>query len=313
MMELLGKAWQGWTDYIDDGKLPALLFAALFFLWLQGMKAEQKAKQKVGQGTEQEAERKTLLLYTTGAAVCCVLPLTAAVLMLYQTKFYDYEWIWSMVPLTAVAAWGGVAVLEEIWPKLGAGHWRKGLPGAALLLAAVLLCGSLGPPAWDEGGQAERRQHACDVIHRIKEIYPGETLCLWAPQEIMEYAREADGEILLPYGRNMWDMSLNGYSYDIYGQDRVDMYRWMEGLQGTASETVPYAEGTAENGSGDGISRLSEISAARSCADYAVAAGVTCILLPESSDPQTVQELEKTLQVEAQKLEGYWIFYGWAD
>lgn len=313
MMELLGKAWQGWIDYIDDGKLPALLFAALFFLWLRGMKAEQKAGQRIGQGTEQETEqeteRKTLLLYATAAAACCVLPFTAAVFMLYQTKFYDYEWIWSMVPLTAVAAWGGVAVLEEVWPKLGARHWRKGLPGAAVLLAAVLLCGSLGRPAWNEGGQAERRQYAYDVIRGIKEAYPGETICLWAPQEIMEYAREADGEILLPYGRNMWDMSLNGYSYDIYGEDRVAMYQWMEELQRTASKTKLYAE----NGGGDGVSGLSEISGARLCTDYAVAAGVTCILLPEGSDPQTVQELEKTLQVEAQKLEGYWIFYGWAD
>lgn len=293
MMELLGRAWQGWIDYIDDGKLPALLFAALFFLWLGGKKTEVEARQRIGQRAGQEQERKTLLLYATVTTVCCVLPLTAAVLMLYQTNFYSYEWIWSMVPLTAVTAWGGVAVLEEIWPKLGAKDWRKGLPGAAILLAAVLLCGSLGPPAWSQEGQAKERQHVYDLLRRVRELCPGESLCLWAPREIMEYAREADAGILLPYGRNMWDITLNAYSYDTYGEEKEVMYQWMEELQGRMPEETVFLSGL--------------------CAGYAVDAGVTCILLPESRDPETVQELEKALQVKAQKLEGYWVFYGWAD
>ncbi len=302
MTELLGKAWQGWIDYIDEGKLPALLFAALFFLWL----SRRKAEGKIGQKAEREAGQKALLLYTSVIAVCCVLPFTAAVFMKYQTKFYDYEWIWSMVPLTAVTAWGGVAVLEEIWPKQGERDWRRGLSGTSLLLAAVLLCGSLGRPAWSRTGQAEKRRHAYEVLCQVKEIYPGETLCLWAPREIMEYAREADAGILLPYGRNMWDIALNGYSYDVYEEDTAAMYRWME-EPGTASGTGANAEGTsAEDGGPDSVS-------GRLCAGYAADAGVTCILLPESRSSETVQELEEALQVKAQKLEGYWIFYGWAD
>ena len=75
-------AWLGWKSFISNGKLAALLLAALIFLWYNRKQVERK-----------------LLVYTSVMAVCCILPVTAVVLMGYQTKFYDYEWIWSLVPL----------------------------------------------------------------------------------------------------------------------------------------------------------------------------------------------------------------------
>lgn len=281
MTELLRKAWLGWTDYIDYGKMAALLFAALLFLWF--------GKKKVG--------HKPLLLYTTIMTVCCVLPPTAAVFMAYQTKFYDYQWIWSLVPATAVTAWGTVLFLAEIWPDFKPAQWRKGLPGAVLVAAVVILCGPLDGSGLDKGRQPEEKTYAYSVLETVRETYPGERLCLWAPREIMEYAREADPEILLPYGRNMWNIALNGYAYDSYDERVTAMYQWMEGLQGSdlggAAVSVP--------------------ATPESCAGYALDAEVTCILLPEDTEPGTIREMEKALKVEARKLEGYWIFYGWTD
>ena len=42
MRELLRNAWLGWQNYTDDGKLAALLLAALLFLWLRNKKVSQK-------------------------------------------------------------------------------------------------------------------------------------------------------------------------------------------------------------------------------------------------------------------------------
>ena len=281
MTELLRQAWLGWRDYSDHGKMAVLLAAVLLFMWF--------GKRRV--------EHKPLLLYTTIMTVCCVLPPTAAVLMAYQTKFYDYQWIWSLVPMTAVTAWGAVLVLARIWPDLKPALWRRGLAGAVLVASVAVLCGPLGSCDLDKGRPPEEKMHAYSVLETVRETYPGERLCLWAPREIMEYAREADPEILLPYGRNMWNIALNGYAYDSYDERVTAMYQWMEGLQ-----EPDLRENTVSVPAGP-----------ESCAGYALDAGVTCILLPEDTEPGTVQELEKTLHVEARKLEGYWIFYGWTD
>ena len=77
MAELLRNAWQGWFRVTDEGKLMALFMGSLLFLWI---------------GYERE-KQKQLLRYGIMMAICCVLPVTAVILMLYQTKFYDYEWI----------------------------------------------------------------------------------------------------------------------------------------------------------------------------------------------------------------------------
>lgn len=319
MTELMRKAWLGWAEYTDHGKLAALLLASLLFLWFGRKKAEQR----------------TLRLYATVMTVCCIFPPGAAVLMAYQTKFYDYMWIWSLVPMTAVTAWGIVLALEGLWPDFRPGQWRRGLPAGAILLGAVLLCGSLGRPVWSDKGQAAERSHAYSVLDELEEVWQEERLCLWAPQRIMEYAREANPEILLPYGRNMWDTSLNGYAYDVYDENIVEMYLWMEGLEGTSlrasgneagaedwtegrmpedrtpeggepEDPVPEAA-AASGGSAD------TVYAPKVYGGYAVDAGVTCILLPEGTEQGILRELEKTLQVEARKLEGYWMLYGWTD
>ena len=216
MAEILYNAWSGWTGYTDDGKLPALLMAVLLFLWFGRKRKEQRA----------------LLVYASVMTVCCILPVTAAMLMLYQTKFYNYEWIWSLVPATAVTAFG----LTVFWTEYraeNAGQRKKILSVTLFMLAVLLFCGSLGKPVWDREEQKEERTRAYSVVGQLSGRRTGEKICLWAPREIMEYAREKDADILLPYGRNIWDGFLNAYSYDVYDEDTVMMEQWMENLSMT--------------------------------------------------------------------------------
>lgn len=282
MSELPGNAWQGWMDYKDYGKLACLLLAVLVFCWFGKKKVEQK----------------TFLLYTTVMAVCCILPPTAAILMAYQTRFYDYQWIWSMVPLTAAVSWGMVMVFEEFWPGFQREKRRKVFGAAALLLAIVCLCSGLGSRAWDMGGQRTDRQKAQGVLETALATCGRKDICLWAPREIMAYVREAEGTVKLPYGRDMWDLSLGAYAYDSYDEKRTLMYQWMEGVAGNEEAAQVTADASITP---------------KLCAGYAMEAGVTCIMLPEGAEEETIRELEEALGADAQKLEGYWIFYGWTD
>lgn len=272
MEELLRNAWLGWQDYRYYGKMAALLLASLLFLGFSKKWRRQGA----------------LFLYTTAMTVCCVLPVTAILLMLYQTKFYDYEWIWSMVPLTAVTAYGITVFLAQYWTGFKAAQWRRGVPVTALLLTAILLSGGLGRQA----GTADKaeRQSAYAVLEQVLELCPGSDICLWAPQEIMEYAREADSRIRLPYGRNMWDISLNAYSYDIYDERVILMYQWMEQVRENGQTDMEEESVTLEDSVGN-----------------ALELGVNCILLPGDVESEAVQRMEKALGTKAQQVEDYYL------
>lgn len=280
MAELLKNAWIGWQDYTREGKLVVLLLASLLFLWFGRKHREQKA----------------LLYYTSMATACCIVPVSAVVLMLYQTKFYDYEWIWSMVPLTAVTAYGISLFWTEYCGERKAGGWRGRLPLTALLLAAVLLCGNFSGQIWKDGEGREEKQQAGIVLDMLSAHCPESNICLWAPREIMEYARETDASLRLPYGRNMWDYALNAYSYDVYDEEILLLYQWMTQVEETGeTELKREAEQKAVS--------LEKI------ADYALEAGVNCVLLPESMEPKSIERMEKALGTEAQAMGDYYLLF----
>jgi len=274
MTELLGNAWLGWQGLIEGGKVMALFLASLLFLWTGRRASGQRG----------------LLIYSTVMAVCCILPVTAAVLMLYQTKFYDYIWIWSLTPVTVVTAWGATVLLADCWPGFSAYGWRKGLPVAAGILLTVLLCSGMGSDIASRKETKEEYAKAAGVLEQLTARGQESGLCLWAPREIMEYARSVDGGIRLPYGRNMWDISLNAYSYDVYPDAVDEMYKWMSSL----------GEDVQERDSG--------ISAG-SCIQTARQQGVNCILLPEDTEQSLLNEVKELLQVQPEQISGYYAFF----
>lgn len=270
MMELIKNARIGWTDYTETGKLAALLLLALLWFWFA-----QK---------EQRNRYLTLILYTTGMTVCCICPLTAAVLMTYQTRFYDYQWIWSMVPLTIVVALAGTLLWFTLTKEYARGRNRKwktvGI--TAVMLAVVYLCGPMRQnslrPQEVTSGQIETERVLAPLLEEEK------TITIWAPRVIMENARAIDGSILMPYGRNMWDPALNAYSYDTYGEAENTLCEWMN-----------QAEETGEG------------KAAARCMDLAIQLGVTHILLPGNLQPKVLAEIEAYLEVQAEAVEGYYL------
>jgi len=278
MIELISVAWSGWQDDMVGGKMIALLPAALLFLWCGRKRREQQG----------------FLVYTIVMTVGCILPITAVLLMRYQTGFYDYIDVWSLVPVTAVIAYGGAAFLTEGWED--GRQWRSNaLPGLALLLAAAVFCGMPGAKNRSLKAEDDQRRHAYEVVEQLEELYrnedfPSETdraICLWAPREIMEYAREADASILLPYGRNMWDLPLSGYTYDSYGACQVELNRLMEQ--------------DPEEWSVDMVKNELPLLVRE--------AGVSCILLPAGLDPDVVEAAEEAWECQVRPVEEYLVIW----
>lgn len=278
MTELMKNAWLGWLDFTTGGKLAALFFAALVYLWLTG-------KWK---------EHRTFFFYTLFTALCCVLPVTAAVLMLYQTRFYNYVWLWSMVPMTAVTAWAAVEVISRLWEELCAARWTRWLTAVALLLIVPALCSGSVRNVFDPAKEQRERRQAQEVLTEMMK--PGEReMCLWGPQEILAYVREFDGSIRLLYGRNMWDGYLGAYTYDNYPDELRELYLWMENMDGG---------GLAEVRDED-LGKL--VLKGPDCVAAALGAGADHILLPGRLEPDAAEELAETVGMELTQVGEYYL------
>ncbi len=286
MTEYVRNAWYGWLDYTDQGKLAALLLAALLFLWLGAKAAGHR--------------QRGLLVYSTVMTACCICPVTAAALMWYQTKFYDYHWVWSLVPVTVVIAWGLTLVLAEQWKDFRLAAWRGGLPVTLLLAAILLLCGSMGRQVAEGKKERQDRRQAAAVLEQVSGLVPEGGICLWAPRKVMEYAREVDPAIRLFYGRNLWEASLNAYAYDRYPQEMEDIYVWMEWAVWGVVEMEDSRQGTGQ-------------ITGEECTLAARGAGVNCILLPEAATGEVADRLSELFGGTVMQLEGYYLLTNTAE
>lgn len=272
MKELLRNAWLSWQQFTAAGKLVAILPAALLYLWMRGKQ-------------DRKREKSTLLSYTSVMAVCCIFPVTVAPLMLYQTRFYDYLWVWSLVPMTAVTAWAGTELLYQCWKGFHWDQWRKGLPVSLMLLAVLVLCSGMGSIELGRTEEGQRRIKAKQVLIGLLEQVESESdePLLWAPREVIEYAREFDGSFMLLYGRNMWDASLGAYSYDAYSLEIQNLYLWMENMDESGLAVVE-----------DPV-RGEVILQGKDCMASAVDLGVDYILLPSRLENKDAEALARIM------------------
>ncbi len=298
MRDLFQSAVLGWKSYTENGKYAALLLAVLLVFWMW---------QRIGGGKRRKISDAPLelMVYTTLVTAACICPVTAVFLLLYQTRFYQYVWIWSIVPITAVIAAGGSVFLGKLWED-DSGAGKKDTLRAVILtaVAAVLLffCGSMGQQEWSDAEKGSERVGIEAVIRSLAEETEGE-ICLWAPREVMACARSCNGEIRLLYGRDMWDAALGAYSYEVYDEKRQELYRWM-----SHAEAFGTLQGTVEVLSEDAEGRV--LSAKRPvdgkvCIQDAIDMGANCILLPGNMQAEDLEQIESLFSVEAEELGGY--------
>ncbi len=275
MLVLLDRAWFGWISYISTNKLAAVFLALLLFLWLR-----------------KERIQKRFLLYTTITTILCMIPFSAAIIMAYQTQFYDYKWIWSIVPMTIMLAFGGTVFLADCLERFQQSKVRMFVVCFSFLAILMLSTGIGGNQAENESQVLPKYNEVEGVLSQLPPEEQELDITLWAPKEIMEYTRIVRGDIKLLYGRNMWDGALNAYSYDEYLEGTKSCYQWMNQLEET---------GLLEPTSLTDSSFWDSV-------DYVLDQGVNCICLPHKTQGELVQQLEEKLGVTAQKQGDYYWF-----
>jgi hypothetical protein len=316
MPELIKNAWLGWKSYTEAGKLAVLPMAFLLFITIYSAMHQGNMGIFIEKGTKHGKRLKVLYIYTAVIMALCIFPVTAAALMLYQTKFYNYEWIWSYVPVTAVTAAGGCTVLLFLLRNRYRTSDRiKAWTAALLLAAAAVLCGLTGmyntaasDTEYMETSEDTLVQYdrTVLVLSELQQLIAGEydtdvnntdKICLWAPQEILEHARQYSDDITLIYGRNMWDNALNAYAYDTYPEECENLYKWMMLIE-------QYGEIDYED-------KTEDYSVYKSSVTDALNAGVNVIILPEKASDKTRAEVSSATKVQGTEVQGYIVYIIW--
>ena len=145
----------GMAEYFRSDKTVVLLIAVLLYLWL---KEKKNVDNKVNR----------LLLYTLVMTGILLFPITAMIMVIYQTAFYDYAWTWSMVPGAAVSAYG-ISIFLMDMENLSK---KKIVPVAAVIACILLVCGNQGTIRTNEK-VVEKGQIEVIAEHAVKEAKAG--------------------------------------------------------------------------------------------------------------------------------------------
>ena len=277
MQELIRNGISGWFAYTDAGKYAVLFLGVLLCYWY---------RKATGAADEPKGHLWRLMTYASITVAAVIFPLTAALLMKYQTKFYDYKWLWSVVPVTLIIAYGAAGIYLEICRRRLKGNVLKQAGLAAAGLAVIFLCGNLNVGSCEGADTAMDKVRTAKILDKLAESGNTDTICLWAPREILAHVREQTGQIQLLYGRNMWDVALNAYAYDVYDQETIALYEWMEGM--TEGEPTEFAK--------------EEWTAAGVALETALNKGVNCIVIPTLSTVEVTEEIRSCVTDAAAKM-----------
>ncbi len=219
MRELFQNACYGPGSYFQSNHMVVLALGVLLYFFV----ADKKTK----------ALERRLLGLTAVVMALALFPVSGAALMLYQTRFYSYHWIWSLAPVTLCIAWGSVELLWELTAQKrrdGRAGFRLAA-GMAVLLALLLLTGNMGNVRGVTQEEKARQRELRQTALYLEETPGMEETLLWAPRSVLEAVRRQTGEIRLLYGRNMWEPEAAAYAYDVYLPQQQRMFDWMEALE----------------------------------------------------------------------------------
>ncbi len=210
--EYVVKTLEGVGRYFDANKLIVLFIAVLLTAWIMPRKI-------VGE------KGNRFLMYSVILGASLLFPVTAVVIMFYQTAFYDYEWAFSMLPVTAVTAYG-LAILLRDYTKQG----KKLIAIVGAILVTLCLCGNQGVLQKVSVSENAAIKDTENILESISDVAVRGECIVWAPQKIMQQLRRQDGEILLIYGRDMWDAKSGAYDYEVYSEELTQSYVWLEAV-----------------------------------------------------------------------------------
>lgn len=191
-----------WQNISGSGMLTALYICALVFLFFY----------------EKETYKRILVVYLPMMWLMVLwLPITYTMIAEIIDEELYYRFFW-MLPMTLTIAYALVCVYH-----LYQGRYQKAV--FVLLAATVMLCGDFVYDNW-RYTKAQNQYHVpqsvveiCDLIHA-----EGREVMAVFPSELMQYVRQYDGTICMPYGRNVLvsDWKINHELNDIMEAEILD-------------------------------------------------------------------------------------------
>lgn len=195
-------AFTVWQNISGSGMLVALYVVALLYLFFR----------------EKETYKRILLIYLPLFIIAVLLlPITYRTIATVIDEELYYRFFW-MLPMTLVIAYTAVELYHSY-----RGKYKK-LVALGLALV-IILSGDFLYDNW-RYSKAENEFHVpqevvdiCDLIHT-----DGREVMALFPMELMQYVRQYDGTICMPYGRNIlvgeWDIFHTLYfTFEIHETD----------------------------------------------------------------------------------------------
>lgn len=195
-------AFSVWQDISGSGMLTALYVCALVFLFFQ----------------EKETYKRILLVYLPAFWIGILfLPITYKIIAEVIDSELYYRFFW-MLPMTLVIAYALVQAYH-----LYQGAYKK--LAAVGMVAVLALCGDFVYNNW-RYSTAENEYHVpqsivdiCDLIHA-----EGREVMAVFPTDMLQYVRQYDSTIVMPYGRNVLvpDWKINHPLCDVMEEEALD-------------------------------------------------------------------------------------------
>ena len=139
-----------------------------------------------------------------------------------------FLWVSFVLFPTALLAYAACELLLAILPKYGRKEWNKKAVAIGMSIAVILvytMLGNMGDMQVVDEKEALSRRGYAEVL-----TVCGEDAVLYGPRELMQYVRMQDGDIMLPYGKDMWDERSAAYDGDAYDADLIAAYEWMQAV-----------------------------------------------------------------------------------
>ena len=226
MIKLFESWGAGKGSFAENGQFLALFFVALLLLWL------------LGEGKHKEFK---LVSFVTALLLLC--PFTAKILLVFQTTFYKHENVWVLLPLTALLAYGLVRAAAKMlvvltredrkWKTTISGKKEKLYEVLVVSMLAVLLfmCGSLSfaEENTERTNRGDGLPEAVGEVLDLVTVHDGDKVTMTAPDEVVKWVRLYNGNIQLPYGRDMVEQELTVYLYDKYTPEVIGLHDWVNG------------------------------------------------------------------------------------
>ena len=276
MIQGIFSSYANWLEFNTQSKLLGVFVVALLFLWLQG-----------------DNKKSGGFFWFAGLTFALsIFPPTAYLLQLYQSLIYHGAWIYTLIPMVPLIGYAVVTFVLAYVEDRQRKSWEKWVVATAVLVILVLSVGNKKETFAEENHnrQIKLTTEILDAARELADEKGLEDLVLWAPEEILQYARIVKPEIVLYYGRDMWEQELEYFTDDRYSIECRQDYEWMK-----------------DN---------ADIYAARQESDYqgarrihnALKGGVNCLILPSQSDRRIIKSIEIRFFKEAVLVGDYYIF-----